>query len=443
MAASSTDPPCESSSSHERFAHRLPYPEKSIILASASTRSLAESAVAAGFTPICCDFFGDRDLLSLLNHVGGTWCGPLSRASELPRLLQHLPLEIPVCWAGGFEHAPECLELLSKNRPVIGATPEAVAKVRCPENLQRWMRTLPVRFPDISRTPPPTVTPWLSKRQSSAGGMGVQRYRGDDSPPHSAASPDPDVYFQRLLDGIPCSAMVCTAGHDLHLMGASLQLCGWDCLGATDFRFCGNVGPIELPPALETAMHATAMTIARESGLRGVFGLDFLLSEEELWLLEVNPRVPASHWIYDRNNAGLSLTAHIAAAQEQVEQLQNLLRQFTPCSKPAGQFILWAKPTSPVSLMAEQLWTLPADARLADLPVDESVPSAGNPLLSVLLESSTVEELVNRVRQIREPHSENRSSRWTVTADKLQQLLARWKVLVQRFQEAADSTATT
>ncbi len=442
MAASSTDPPCESSSSHERFAHRLPYPEKSIILASASTRSLAESAVAAGLTPICCDFFGDRDLLSLLNRAGGTWCGPLSHASELPRLLQDLPQEIPVCWAGGFEHAPECLELLAKIRPVLGATLEAVAKVRCPENLQRWMRPLPVRFPDISRTPPRTDTPWLSKRQTSAGGMGVQRYRGDDSPPHAAAPTDPDVYFQRLLDGIPCSAMVCTAGHDLHLMGASLQLCGWDCLGATDFRFCGNVGPIELPPALETAMHATAVTIARESGLRGVFGLDFLLSAEGLWLLEVNPRIPASHWIYDRNNAGLSLAAHIAAVQGQVELLQNRLRQFIRCSRPAGQFILWAEPTSPVSLFDEKLWELPAAARLADLPVDTSVPSAGSPLLSVLLESSTMEELVTCVRQIREPHAGNRSSRWTVTAGKLQQLLARWKVLIQRFQEAADSTAT-
>lgn len=237
--------------------------------------------------------------------------------------------------------------------------------------------------------------------------------------------------------------MVCTAGHDLHLMGVSLQLCGWDCLGATEFRFCGNVGPIELPPALETAMHAAAITIARESALRGVFGIDFLLTAEGLWLLEVNPRIPASHWIYDRDNAGLSLAAHISAVQEQVEQLQNRLRQFTCCRKPAGQFILWAEPSSPVSLSADELWTLPADARLADLPVDESVAMAGSPLLSVLLESSTVEELVTRVRQIREPHSGNLSPRWNATADKLQQLLARWNFLIQLFQDAADSTATT
>lgn len=443
MSVSSTDPPCESSSSHERFTHRLPYPEKSIILASASTRSLAESAVAAGLLPICCDFFGDRDLLTLLNRVGGTWHGPLSYASDLPRLLQDLPQEIPVCWAGGFEHASECLTLLSKTRPVLGATPDAVAMVRCPENLQRWMRTLPVRFPDISRTPPPPDTPWLFKRQTSAGGMGVHRYRSDDSPPSAAASPDPDVYFQRFLDGIPCSAMVCTAGHELHMLGVSLQLCGWECLGAADFRFCGNVGPIDLPTALETAMHAAAITIARESGLRGVFGLDFLLSADGLWLLEVNPRIPASHWIYDRDNAGLSLAAHLDAVLGQNEPLRTRLQQFTRCRKPAGQFILWAEPTSPVSLTDEELWHLPEGARLADLPAFNSFPSAGCPLLSVLLESSTVEELVSRVRQIREPHAGSPESRWNATADKLQQLLTRWKILVQPFQDAADSTAIT
>lgn len=443
MSVSSTDPPCESSSSHERFAHRLPSPEKSLILASASTRSLAESAVAAGLLPICCDFFGDRDLLSLLNRVGGTWCGPLSQISDLPQLLQHLPPELPVCWAGGFEHAPECLALLAKTRPVLGATPDAVAMVRCPENLQRWMRSLPVRFPDISRTPPPHKTSWLSKRQNSAGGMGVQRYHAEDAPAHAAAAPETAVYYQRWLDGIPCSAMACTAGHELHLLGVSLQLCGWECLGAAEFRFCGNVGPIELPPALETAMHAAAITIARESALRGVFGIDFLLTAEGLWLLEVNPRIPASHWIYDRDNAGLSLSAHLDAVQGHDEPLRNRLRQFTRCSRPAGQFILWTEPSSPVSLLDDERWHLPAEARLADLPEFTSFPPIGCPLLSVLIESNTVEELVTGVRQIREPQAGNLASRWNSTADKLQQLFAHWNVLAHLFQEAADSTATT
>lgn len=315
--------------------------------------------------------------------------------------------------------------------------------VRCPENLQRWMRPLPVRFPDISRTPPSSDTPWLSKRQTSAGGMGIQRYHSVNDPPHAAVPLESALYFQRYLDGIPCSAMVCTAGHELYLLGVSLQLCGWECLGAAEFRFCGNVGPIELPTALETAMHAAASTIARESGLRGVFGLDFLLSAEGLWLLEVNPRIPASHWIYDRDNAGLSLSAHLVAVLGQNEPLRTRLQQFTRCRKPAGQFILWAEPTSPVSLIDEELWHLPEGARLADLPPFNSFPSAGCPLLSVLIESNTVEELVAGVRQIREPHAGSPAFRWNATADKLQQLLTRWKILVQSFQDAADSTAIT
>lgn len=436
LSDSSTDPAPESASSHERLRRGLTYSEKSIILASASARSLAASAVAAGYTPICCDFFGDEDLRSLLSSVGGEYLGPLSNQSDLPPLLEEIPHGIPLFWAGGFENSPGTLEIISRTRPVFGAAKESVYAVRCPENLQRWMKSLPGNFPDIQRTPPADGSGWLEKNSGTSGGLGVRHFNADTLRDYPADAIDHQRYYQRHVDGLPFSAMACSAGKEIYLFGASLQLCGWPSLGAGDFQFCGNLGPVCLTEMLSNSIKDIAAGIASESGLTGVFGMDFLLNPHGLWLLEVNPRIPASHWIYDRSNSGLSVTAHIEGSQGLCQSLKNRMRGYSIAEQPALQCVLYAR-QSDTLFSPESHWIdhqeLPAGIRMADIPRASTIFPAGTPMMSVLAESTSVENLSEGLAQPGADPIGKFGVSWKTIAGQVQEFHKQWQKIIRNF----------
>jgi len=408
----------------------LPYSEKSIILASASARSLAESAVAAGYTPICCDFFGDEDLRALLGRVGGEYLGPLSSPSELPPLLAGIPLGIPLFWAGGFENTADTREIIAQTRTVVGASKQSIAAVRCPENLQSWMKSLPGNFPEIRRTPPTDGGRWLRKSSGTAGGLGVKRCDARGLRHSPSVLMDQELYFQRQIEGLPFSAMACTAGGEAYLFGASLQLCGWPCLGAREFLFCGNLGPVCLTPWLSDAIRRIADGIVAESGLKGVFGMDFLMNQQGLWLLEVNPRIPASHWIYDRGNSGLSVSAHLEGSEGMWQSLKNRMQSYLMAEQAALQCVLWARQPGSLNEQLGDFQDLPAGIRLADVPSAGTIFSAGTPMLSLIAESKSVEGLSERICQIRHEPAGVFGNSWKTLARQLQEFYSDWSAMI-------------
>ncbi|MFN5586789.1 MAG: hypothetical protein ACK5DR_15920, partial [Planctomyces sp.] len=125
-----------------------------VVLAGASVRSLAESAVAAGLQPLCGEVFGDRDLLQLLEFSGGRFLGRLQSFADLPGLLRAVPADVPLVWSGGLENAPDLLEELCRSgRPITGCAPAAVRAVRNWRNLSRWVVGTGVRFPETMACP--------------------------------------------------------------------------------------------------------------------------------------------------------------------------------------------------------------------------------------------------------------------------------------------------
>ena len=433
LSGSSTDPAPESASSHERLPRGLIHAEKSIILASASARSLAESTIAAGYLPICCDFFGDQDLRSFLSRVGGDYLGPLSSQSDLPPLLAKIPPGIALFWAGGFENSPDTLEIISRNRRVFGASTKSLAAVRSPEHLQSWMKHLPGNFPEIQRAPPADGSGWLEKNSGTSGGLGVKHVDIDTPPEFAANAKDCQRYYQRHIEGLPFSAMACSAGDKTYLFGASLQLCGWPSLGARDFQFCGNLGPVCLTDRLNNRIKDIAHGIASESGLKGVFGMDFLLNPQGLWLLEVNPRIPASHWIYDRGHNGLSVTAHLESCQGWRQSLENRMSVYSTPKQTALQCVLYARQSGTVFSQWNDLQQLPAGVRLADIPQANVVFNTGTPMLSLLAESTSVDGLCECIGQLPDDPSGNFVGPWKIIAEQVREFHEEWQKLSREF----------
>ncbi len=326
----------------------------SIILAGASVRSLAASASAIGYKPICCDFFNDADTEFCVNSCGGTLLEPIKSFLEIPSRLEHIPTSIPIVWCGGLENYPSILSEIARIRPVPGTPPEALRKVRDHALLFQFLQscgfTTPfsVFRPDIVINGE-TKTPkhWIYKPMRGSGGMGIQRVPSEDPKAPVEISEiiyqlkhqlrNTDCFVQAIEEGVPMSATYVSDGTTTCFIGCCIQLNGLRSLNAPEFSFCGSVGPVKLPADLLEKLQSLGRKLLEFAELRGVFGIDFILKHGCPIVLEINPRLTATHEHFDQNSAKPLLQTHLDACRG-VLPIQN-----SKMSSAIGSFCLIQK----------------------------------------------------------------------------------------------------
>jgi len=380
LRISSTHRPQMSPTSQKLQPNSDRKPTRSVVLCGASVRSLAESAIAAGLHPLCVDFFEDADLQKLLSSGRGRFVGQIDSFAQLPQRIRSIRKSIPLLWAGGLENHTDVLREASQNRPVIGAAPEIIEQLRNPWILQSWLSDAAIDCPRLAdEGSADSHCSWLRKSVASSGGRGIGNHADADRT---------KVYLQEYIDGVPMSATFCAEESGLQLFGMSLQLIGWPCLGATDFLFCGNVGPVDPGEGVTKQLLAIARVLVDRSGIRGVFGIDFILRQRQAWFLEVNPRLTASHMLYELQQPGLLVHRHLAAlGWKPTRPRRSLEMWIDPPPAPSlvsARFIFWAKK----DVRIPHLQLPDADQRtspfkFADCPQPGSVVIKSSPLCSL------------------------------------------------------------
>ncbi|MEZ6061261.1 MAG: ATP-grasp domain-containing protein [Planctomycetaceae bacterium] len=274
----------------------------SIILAGASVRSLAESALAAGFDPVCVDLFGDADL-----PAAGTDQGfrlrhcRIDDFADLPRVLTGFDRRLPMIWSGGLENHPDLLAEIAAARPVAGPDAESLRRVRNPLELCRVLTEAGCDVPAV-RTAGEfgaglQADEWLIKPLRGAGGIGIRRLGDSPQPNRKRPTGTSDCYLQQFVEGIPISAMFWATDAGTSLVGTCLQLAGESAFGATGFQFCGNFGPLNPDDDLHVQIMRCGDEIAKSFAVQGCFGVDFVVRNSRAFFIEVNPRITASHEI--------------------------------------------------------------------------------------------------------------------------------------------------
>jgi predicted ATP-grasp superfamily ATP-dependent carboligase len=373
----------------------------------ASTRAAAQSAVRAGFQPVCADHFADEDLFEVAEVL------PLSDyphgliASAAREPASAAGAATPWMYTGALENHPGLLRKLAAQRPLYGNPADVVARVRDPFAFasvltEAGLPSLAVRPAD---RPPPRDGRWVIKPRRSAGGRGIFLWDESCSDPASPPRHEP-VYFQQRAEGTPHSALYLATSGGTVLVGVARQLIGESRLSARPFAYCGSLGPIEVAEPLSQEMAECGRLIGRAFGLRGLFGVDFLLDEAgRAWLTEVNPRYTASVEVFEMA-LGLSLVADQVRATAQftnenrscqlADDLQARLETARRSNggRMCGKAIVYA----PFALRSPNLADLgrtPAwsatRARLADRPSPGTLVPAGAPFCTVLIETGLIE----------------------------------------------------
>jgi uncharacterized protein len=319
-----------------------------LMIFGASTRAAAQSAVRAGFRPLCADHFADEDLYELAEVLplsgypqglidaagsgefetrrvgqGRPGRGPTSSRSagmvgQCPpgADLAHPTLWIPWMYTGALENHHRLIKKLAALRPLYGNPADVVTRVRNPFTVARAFANagLPALQLCGGNQPPLRDGRWLRKPRRSAGGRGIQIW--DKSAVLPTSRHREPRYFQLRAGGEPHSALYLATSTQTVLIGVSRQLIGEARISAGPFAYCGSIGPVALGESLERQIGSCGQVIGSEFGLRGLFGIDFMVDDAVAWLTEVNPRYTASVEVFESALGIPLLGDHVQASAE-------------------------------------------------------------------------------------------------------------------------------
>ncbi len=251
-----------------------------VLVVAASARMLAQLAVADGHEVTALDRFGDADLRAIA--PGAT----APNNDGLAALAANVAADA-VVYGAGFENRPDLVAYVSAGRELLGTPAELLASVRDPWAVAAAARAAGAHAPETHPAGEPVrgPGPWVRKPLRGGGGRGVRRWAGGRLAPTEV--------LQRRVDGLSCSAVAIADGRRATVLGVTEQL-----HRPRGFGWIGNLTPPRLPEAelaeLDGRLRAVCGEIAARFGVRGAFGVDAVWDGRDAWVLEVNPRPPAS-----------------------------------------------------------------------------------------------------------------------------------------------------
>jgi len=356
-----------------------------LLIVGASARAAASSARRAGFAPWCADLFADSDLRAMVPDA--MRCPANEYPHGLANLLASAPMA-PWIYTGGLENHPQLIAKMARLRPLWGNGPAALRLCRDPFAIQRILRdaglpSLQVHS-DGSKLSPGCR--WLRKPRKGSAGQGISfadRGTGGRSRTH---------YYQQYVEGAPMSAVFVRARETVRLLGVTEQLIGIDWLNAPAFRYCGNIGPADLAEGMGSELLQIGRVLGNGCGLQGLFGVDFIAKDGRPWVVEVNPRYPASVEVLEMATGMAALSFHRQAFDRAVCAI--------PSADSRGEFvgkaILYAprRLVMPPAGVLAGLSSAEMDSRraqtgakwaISDVPETGEAVESGWPILTVLV----------------------------------------------------------
>jgi uncharacterized protein len=359
---------------------------EAVFIAALSGRALAQSARRAGYIPLVADCFGDEDTRALAGDTR-TLCGALRRGfrvSELTDALEEMAQSVQGDVIGlilgpGFEDSADVVAGLQMRFPLLGCTAESIAKAKDPAVFFKLLSDLGIVHPQTSLTPPEDPTGWLSKRVGGCGGRHIRRLTKTPSA-HSGR------YFQQEIHAETVSALA-IVGRAGTAFGFSRSWCAP--FHREPFRFGGSMSAEALDEDLEARLVDTCLALTEPLGLIGLVSFDFLVTADEAYLVEVNPRPGASLDVMD-DMSGTLFTAHVAACRG--EDFIDLLSQSWRPSPRASAYVYADQGPLDVGELGWPEW-------VSDRPAAGSKLAAGAPIATVHAEADTASQALEICQQ--------------------------------------------
>jgi methenyltetrahydromethanopterin cyclohydrolase len=276
---------------------------------------LAQAAHKAGIKPLVLDVFSDLDTQQ--------YAADFKRISELtidrltPALdyfVQHYGVT-QVVYGSGFEQHPDSLRYLASRFTLLGNSPETFDLLHDKPRFFTTLKQLNIPYPETVFVTPNNKDNWLIKPLRGQGGVGIQRFR------NTSQDLPADVYWQKYQAGSQHSVLFLADGQHLQIIGFNTQWtahdysfprAAWECSNGAprhvdiricsdnkEFIFAGIINHCPLADAHKTQITNWLTKLVPAFALTGLNSLDFIHTNGNSTVLEINPRPPASMQLYD------------------------------------------------------------------------------------------------------------------------------------------------
>ncbi len=261
-----------------------------------------------------------------------------------------------------IESCPSLLEKII-SFPVVGNSSETLQSCNNPQTFFPTLDRYSIPYPEISFEFDNSVPlDWLIKHQSSNGGIGVRLLE-------NTSELLPDHYLQKKITGINFSITFLANEKDIFVLGFNTL---WNENLGEDipYAYAGSINQVDLSENVLELAKQYAQTITQEFGLVGLNSIDFICDDNSVYVLEVNPRIPATYELYETKYGNL-LSEHIDACKH-----KNLPTGKKPYLLRAHAIVYAHSEITIPRKMSWPLWT-------ADRPQAGEVISQYEPICSV------------------------------------------------------------
>lgn len=378
------------------------------LVVATSGRLIAEALADGGYVADVLDGFADADC-----RAAARSCTALPWSDATDPAPAAAPLEAAtLAWAdahpdgillagAGFEHRPALLARLAARLPLAGTCAGAVARCKDPWQLAQACAQHGLATPPLCRPGSEAAAGWLLRQTGACGGGHLRAARQDDRD-------DGRQVWHRHTAGEAVSLL-------FHARAGSTVALSWQhqfCAPTPrqPWRFGGVVAVEAANAPWAPAIELAASRLADEFGLQGLNGLDALWDGSTLWVLEINPRPPASLTLLSPAARAHWIGAHLATAGAPGCDGDAATRDASPGASAAGVcaggFAQHALNAGMAVVYASTRLSIPADFRFPpgchDLPVPPCTFEAGDPVCSVQTDTGGIEKLRTHIRCLRE-----------------------------------------
>ncbi len=257
---------------------------KKVLVIGKSVRNIACSARKAGYTVHALDRFGDVDLQKCANKSQILEDMP---EAEIHNVDESFFDADAVILGPGFEHL--------KFENALNNSKETMEEAGNKSKLPKKLKSMDIPHPETCSLDRSIdmVFPLILKPKSGSGGMKNIIVRDDTEMNIFRERNDSGEFVaQEFINGIPCSVSLICTGDEAAVVALNEQLIGIPWLTRLPFAYCGNITPFQTK--FKEKMEQYAKQIANEFKLKGSNGVDFMLNDEGIKVLEVNPRFQGS-----------------------------------------------------------------------------------------------------------------------------------------------------
>ena len=238
---------------------------------------------------------------------------------------------------------------------------------------------------EINKTYPETK--FILKPVQGSGGYDINLLNNDSN----IAFNDKKFMIQEYISGINVSSSLLADGDDAKTIINSRLLTENDFEKNNSFIYVGNILPltdesiladIEDITKINESMNATSENLARKFNLVGSNGVDYILNDDGLYVIEINPRIQGTFECAEKSLGINMIDAHIKACQGEIIEV------------PEAKYYSYKKIIySPTRMKYEKIDL----DNIYDLPHIGSITEKSEPLLTIIDRDRDFEKLYKKV----------------------------------------------